>query len=75
MQKLVKTCKNTEVNIQSDVKFWIDRINFVAVLLSCKKSFIRNPHFKCLVSTTVQVRLSGTKELKDFVQQALPSLK
>ena len=34
MQKLVKTGKNTEVNKQSDVKFWLNWIKFGAVLYS-----------------------------------------
>ena len=37
MQKLVKTGKYTEINKQSDVKFWLHRIKFGAVshFLSC----------------------------------------
>jgi len=37
MQKLVKTGKNTEINKQSNVKFWLNWIKFGAVsyLLSC----------------------------------------
>ena len=40
MQKQVKTCKNTEINKQSDVKFWLDSIKFgtVSYLLSCTRA-------------------------------------
>ena len=39
MQELVKTGKNTEINKQSDVKFWLNYIKFGAVsyLISCKQ--------------------------------------
>ena len=39
MQKLVKSGKNTEINKQSNVKFWLNRIRNGAVSysLSCKK--------------------------------------
>ena len=42
MQKLVKTGKNTEINKQSDVKFWLNWIEYGAVYysLSCMISGI-----------------------------------
>ena len=41
MQELVKTGKYTEINKQSDVKFWLNYIKFGAVshLLSCTWQF------------------------------------
>ena len=40
MQKMVKTGKYTEINKQSDVKIWLNRIKFGAVscLLSCNNA-------------------------------------
>ena len=42
MQKLVKTGKNTAINKQSDVKFWLNWIKYGAVSysLSCNNSLI-----------------------------------
>jgi hypothetical protein len=48
MQKLIKTGKNTEINKQSDVKFWLSwrKYGAVSYLLSCKENKIWN-RFKC----------------------------
>ena len=47
MQKLVKTGKNTKIDKQSDVKFWLNLIKFGAVsyLLSCTGVRIEQFHF------------------------------